>query len=323
MGRSTETDPALTDTARRWLVRLTSGEMTEREMVQFREWVEEPGHERIFQRELTNWRKLGQLREGLAGSIRLPSAAQVLRRRLTHWGKIGATAAVAVSSIVIFGPSLLVRAQADHLAGAELRRVTLPDGSHAVLDAGAALAVRFSDGKRRVELLRGRAWFDVAHGPGPRFEVSAAGGLIQDIGTAFEVSREGDDVEAAVSEGTVRVFASSRSDASQVLHAGQRVRFNDTAFAREADIPIRRVAAWRTGNIVLEGVTIRQAIAEVSRYRSGPTWVWGKISTAQPITVVLRSDRPEAALQALAVSANLSLLKAPGGITIVRQKSAQ
>lgn len=81
MGGLNDHDPALTSAAQRWVVRLTSGEITEREMRRFRDWAADPDNERIFKREMVNWRKLGVLREGLEGIIGLPFPALVMRRR--------------------------------------------------------------------------------------------------------------------------------------------------------------------------------------------------------------------------------------------------
>lgn len=321
MGRLNEHDPALTSAAQRWVVRLTSGDMTDREMGHFREWVADPHNERVFERELAKWRKLGAIRNGLAGMINLPSPAQVLRRRIARWVQTG----VVVSSVCLIaflaGPVVVLHARADHIAGSQIARVDLPDGSRAVLDAGSAIAVKFANDERRVELLRGRAWFEVAHQSGPAFEVAAAGGVVQDIGTAFEVARDGNHVETAVSQGRVRVIAPGQS--SIEIGAGQRARFSATSpVAEDPSVPVRRVANWRTGNIVLEGVSVRRAIAEVARYRSAPIWVWGDLDPKAPITVVLRSDRPDAALDALAAAEGLSLTKLPGGPIVVRQRPA-
>jgi transmembrane sensor len=318
MGRIDDLDPSVTDAARRWVVRLTSGEMTEREMARFKIWRSDPDCERAFSVEMANWRRLGQLREGLESTIVLPSAAELLRRKMRRWTGRGMIAVAATGSVLLAGPGLIVRAQADHLAGTQIEKVELPDGSRAILDAGTAIAVNFKDGNRRVEILRGRAWFNVSHQSGPTFEVAAARGVIQDIGTAFEVSRDGDRVETTVSKGRVRVV--SPSLASVVLSAGQRATFaGDHPLSQQQGLSRRNVASWRSGNIVLEGVNVRHAIQEVARYRTAPTWVWGQLDQKAPITVVLRSDRPDAALEALAASENLSLLRLPGGAMIVGQ----
>jgi transmembrane sensor len=224
MGRIDDHDSSMTDEARRWVVRLTSGDMTEREMARFKAWRLDPDCERAFSVEMANWRRLGQLREGMSGSISLPSSASVFRRKVRRWTGQGMVVVAAAGSLLLAGPALMVRTQVDHMTRTQLQRVNLPDGSQTVLDAGTAIAVNFKDGSRWVELLLGRAWVDAAHQSGPAFEVTAAGSLIQDIGTAFEVSRDGDRVDTAVSEGRVRISEWTRNAHKQqsLNPSGQR-----------------------------------------------------------------------------------------------------
>jgi ferric-dicitrate binding protein FerR (iron transport regulator) len=80
-----ERDPGPTFAAQSWVGRLTSGDMNDREMRRFRDWVAKPDNERAFQLAVANWRTLGALREGLARTITLPSASSVMRRKLTRW----------------------------------------------------------------------------------------------------------------------------------------------------------------------------------------------------------------------------------------------
>lgn len=312
----------LIEQARRWVVRLTSGDMTEHELQRFRKWVSEPEHDRVFRREMTAWRRLGQLQGALEGPIDMSSFMAFKRRSRVRKWQVSSVAVAAAIALMAAGPNMLLRMRADHISYDSVDHVELPDGSRAILDAGAAIAVRYGEEERRVELLHGRAWFDVRHKERVPFRVSANGGTIEDIGTAFEVALVGDRVETAVSEGRVRV--TSPFGAPVELAAGQRAGYLGGApVEREADVSGDKVAPWRKGNLVLEGISVRQAVAEVARYRSGPTWVWGQIRETQPITVVLRSSEPEVALNALAESADLALIRLPGGVVIVRQPSSR
>ncbi|WP_083224778.1 FecR domain-containing protein [Sphingomonas panacis] len=162
----------LTDEARRWVVRLTSGGMTEFEMSRFRNWVADCDHERVLRREMTAWRKLGQLGDFLESTICLPSPVELARKRVRRW-RVSGLAVAAGLAVILATPSLLLHARADQIAHASIERLTLPDGSSVVLDAGAAIAVRYAESERKVELLRGRAWFEVKHDKNLPFRVSA------------------------------------------------------------------------------------------------------------------------------------------------------
>ncbi|KAG1229530.1 hypothetical protein G6F68_019378 [Rhizopus microsporus] len=120
--------------------------------------------------------------------------------------------------MVAAAPQAVLLARSDLRSSDAPRVVQLEDGSTAVLDAGTALAIEFNGQQRHLRLLRGQAWFQVAHEARP-FQVEAAGGQVHDIGTAFSVSMQDSTVTTQVSEGVVDVRPGDGS--VQRLQAGQ------------------------------------------------------------------------------------------------------
>ena len=55
----------------------------------------------------------------------------------------------------------------------------------------------------------------------------------------------------------------------------------------------------------------------IARYRSGATFVRGDLSALPAVNAAFRTDRPEQALDALAVSAGLTVIRLPMGVAIV------
>ena len=233
--------------------------------------------------------------------------------------RVAAGAAAACLALALAGPDIALRIQADHRTetGA-IRAVTLADGSAVMLDSGSAIAVDYRNDERHVTLLRGRAWFNVAHGDARPFRVAAADGVTEDIGTAFEVARrDADAVEVAVSEGAVRVAPASRQSPLQ-LRAGERVRYADGTSRRIATLRPDRIAAWRNGELLIDRRPLAEAIAEVKRYRSGMVIVLADLRQSKPVSAVFRTDRPDDALVALAAGANLRLTHLPAGTILIR-----
>ncbi len=182
--------------------------------------------------------------------------------------------AAAVVLMVAAAPHALLLARSDLRSSDAPRVVQLEDGSTAVLDAGTALAVEFDGQRRHLRLLRGQAWFQVAHEARP-FQVEAAGGQVRDIGTAFSVSMQDTTVVTQVSEGVVDVRPGDGS--VQRLHAGQARVFRDGRWLqplRQADPDA--VAPWRRGEVVIDDQPAAQAIADLARYRRAPVWVLGR-----------------------------------------------
>lgn len=71
MGQAYDASSPLGDIARQWLVRLSSGDMTEEELHKFRCWTQVPAQKEAFGIELEKWRQLEALRPILSGESTL------------------------------------------------------------------------------------------------------------------------------------------------------------------------------------------------------------------------------------------------------------
>jgi len=220
--------------------------------------------------------------------------------------------------MVVAWPEAWLRLQADHRSTHVVQNVQLPDGSRAVLDADSAIAVRFNAHAREIELLRGRAWFEVSPDAQRRFSVRAGNGVIEDISTAFTVARGDDQVETQVGQGRVRV-ASPADGGWTYLQVGQRAAYGEhSGVMRLQDVPADSVGAWRQGELLLDQASVADAVRWVGRYRAGPTFVRGDLSRLPAVSAALRIDRPEQALDALAATAGLQVTRLPFGVAIVQ-----
>lgn len=296
--------------ARDWVLRLASGTMGEPDMQAFEQWLLQPGHRHAFEHERVLWRSLAAR----------PQTTVLVQRPQRHAQRrwLAAVAVLALFCGVMSAPELALRMRADHRADVAIQHVRLPDGSTAVLDAGAAIAVHYGEATRRIELLRGRAWFEVVAQAGAPFRITVGDGVVEDISTAFVVSREADRVDTAVEQGRVRVAA--RPDQGWMyLQAGQAAGWSNGGVAeRGAEFAPDHVAAWRRGELLLENVPVTQVLAELGRYRPGHVFVRGDLSALPPINAALRLDQPEQALDALAAGSGLRVTRLPFGIAIVQ-----
>lgn len=299
----------LASQARDWLVGLASGTMDDVQMRAFERWLERPGHRAVFEHERQLWRSLGP-------PPARPAAAPRRRR-----GALLALAAAAALACVAAMPELRVRLQADHRTGTEIASLQLPDGSRAVLDAGAAISVRFDGQVRHVTLLRGRAWFEVVPGREAPFQVTTDAGVVEDIATAFVVAREGGRTTAAVEHGRVRVAAAPGHDWIY-LDTGQGAAWGaGERPLRQPDQRAEDVAAWRHGELLLDAVPVPDAIAQLQRYRAGRIVVQGDLASLPRVSAALRIDRPDEALDTLAASSGLVVTRLPLGLALVRRRS--
>jgi len=294
----------LAEQAQAWIAWLASGAVDPERMQAFEAWLKLPGHRRAFEYERQLWQAVAQP----------PLRARHVRPRRVRRLAVAAAAALALLWV---SPEAWLRLRADHRSGSEVITLALPDGSRAVLDADSAIAVTYDDRQRGIRLLRGRAWFEVAPGHAQPFRVLAQGGVVEDIATAFAVTATARGVEAEVSQGQVRVAATPASGWTYLL-AGQRAGFAAGGqVTRRADLAPDRIAAWRDGELLLDAVAVPDAVAQIARYRPGPTFVRGDLSTLSPVNAALRVDQPEQALDALAMAAGLHVTRLPMGVAIV------
>lgn len=315
---SQPSSPALADAERRhaqareWIAWLASGAADETGLGEFERWLDLPGHRRAFERERQLWRSLGPR----PGHERSAAAMQPRRNRASRrWRP--ALAAAAVLVLALASPEAWLRLRADHRSAQAAETVALPDGSRVVLDADSAIAVHYDRDRRRIELLRGRAWFEVAADPARRFAVAAGDGVVEDISTAFAVADEDGRIETAVSQGRVRVAAADGG--WTYLDAGQRAAYGeDGRVIRLGEVSADSVGGWRQGELLLENAAVDAAVRQLARYRAGPILVRGDLAALPKVSAALRIGRPEQALDALAASAGLSVTRLPFGLAIVQ-----
>lgn len=95
---------------------------------------------------------------------------------------------------------------ADYVTGSRQESVVdLSDGTRITLAADSALDVAYRNIRRDVRLLKGHAFFEVAHDAARPFEVEAAGRTVTAIGTRFHVILTKDEIQVALAQGSVSI----------------------------------------------------------------------------------------------------------------------
>lgn len=199
-----------------------------------------------------------------------------------RWWAAGGGLAAAVGIGIALMPMLMpaTEAMVAYRTGpSETRMVTLRDGSAIRIDRNSRLAV--SDGAtRRIELASGAAYFDVRHDPAHPLTVTAGHYEVRDVGTRFNMVRQGDRLSVAVAEGEVAVAPAGGSGTS--LKAGKRIDIMGGSTAAEiATVDPADVGAWQAGRLVYDQATLALVAADISRYA-------GKTLTVDPAVAGLR-----------------------------------
>ena len=242
---------------------------------------------------------------GLAGKVleenRREGEAQggISRRTIVLGGVVGLVAAGAGAAL---GPDLLLRLRADHVTStAELRQITLADNTAVTLGPDSAIRSAFTSARRRVELLAGMAFFEVAPDAARPFEVTADGVTATALGTAFDVGLDGGFLTLAVDHGRVRIEGPGAALAQGVvLGADGWLSFDQRTLGVEkgARAP-GGVASWRDGMLMAEREPIGAVVARIARWQAGRVVILDPGLGAQRISGVFDLRNPRAALDAV------------------------
>jgi len=283
-------DP-LIEEALAWLVKLHSGEAGDPDWDEYHRWCEiDAAHARASQAAEHLWESLGS-----PLARRKPSATLKV---------IALLSMLAVGAGVFSGGLMDMRDQllADVKTGPlEQRSLTLADGSQIELDGGTSLDIRFDKGQRRLVLYSGDIYVKVVADQARPFRVEAGRTSVRALGTAFDVRRDGDDVEVAVSEHRVRVEVAGREPA-QSVEVGEGFDVISEAgtglgTVRKADLD--RTTAWRRGRLVFVNRPLADVVAQMNRYRRGRVFVLDPALRRLPVTGTFEMTDGDALLDAV------------------------
>jgi len=201
------------------------------------------------------------------------------------WSLAATAVLLIMSTVVIYltkpAPSSQVASGAISTAPAEIRELTLADGSVVTLGARSWITVDLNEKVRRIILLAGEAYFSVASDPTRPFIVDAGDARIEVVGTRFEVSLIPEGVTVSVAEGIVELIQSAPVTAAddssgqpaevrKILKKGEKAVASpqmpeDAVTPVDVDVP----GAWRKGRLIYQNARLDQVIADARRYYTG------------------------------------------------------
>lgn len=285
-------DP-LIEEALRWLVVLRDPSADEADRRAFDLWcAADPAHEAAWRRAQEVWTRADILAPAMQGRTSSPPVRRWNRRR---WLQVAAVSAVAIPVGL-----LLIRSNffADFRTAAGQRRtINLGDGSTVELAGASALSVSFSAESRRLRLVAGEAFFDVAPEARP-FLVEAGAGRVGALGTAFDIKLNEGSVTVAVSKH--RVSVSIDGSPGTIVEQGQVVRYTATRIEPAQAADLGKIEAWRRDRLVFQDAPLGEVIADLERCRGGRIVLTDARLRAMPVTAVFDARQTDAALATIA-----------------------
>ncbi len=353
-------DPQISAAAERWLGRHDRG-LSPEERLAFAAWrATSPAHATEFDRLAAAWHAADLLKAdpqltALAAQLdartqRAQSARQVRRARLA-WatGLAAAAAAVALAFLQPWrspasnAPSantVAVAATASvQVRPASAQRVTLPDGSVALLRGDSEIQHDFTTTERRVRLIRGEAFFTVTKDAARPFVVATHRIGVRAIGTAFNVKLSSDALDVLVTEGIVGlseqpanastttgnsapVAAAPLPSSAPRARAGEQARLTlvsgQPALTTAAITPVSpadidRILDWQVARLTFQRATLAEAIAAFNAHGGTRFELADAALASVQVGGSYRADRAEAFVRVLEQASEVRVERAPDG----------
>ncbi len=282
-----------------WFTLFESGRTTVEQKMTFEIWVNEKAeHEKAFEeiKSLSgNMRALSvdiHNREKnqdteLSRTVRQAATrVKLLRKRKKSLSLGRRVASIAAAIIVSLGglwlwqwPALNEGVTSYQTAIGEQKTVMLSDGSLVTLNTDSELSVAMTDNLRRLHLIRGEVYFEVAKDKNRPFEVAVQKAFVKAVGTAFNIHHRDAEVSILVTEGKVEVKSkfAPLSPAQEIKQLSEKKEFLVTGdqiiFGREKlkriqleEKMINRRTLWREGKIILDNKSLAEIVREIQPY---------------------------------------------------------
>jgi transmembrane sensor len=209
------------------------------------------------------------------------------------------------------------------IAGQQKTQST-PDGSVIAVNVASNVTYRITAAHRLVKLKDGEAAFMVKPDPARPFVVRVGDYEVRAVGTAFNVKQRNGAIQVAVSEGTVQICRLGKDGASielTSLGAGQLLRFpaeySEASFsAAPRAVAPDQVAEWRMRIVTYEDAPIRDVVEDFNRYFSKKLLVQQPELLDRRVTVRLKVDDREQAIETLAGLLDAHVVRTERGVML-------
>jgi transmembrane sensor len=277
-----ELDHELREQAAAWVVRLHN-DPSAVDLERFQLWCnQDQRHERAFDEALAAWINVGEhatnpkvlaMRHAALGRAR---GAE----RKWDWRAIAAAVCLFVLAPIIGAVWYAMRPPAEQIlqtAHGEQRVIVLSDGSRLSLDALSEVRVRYTPDVRNLELIAGRANFEVAKDITRPLKVRVGPRIVTALGTVFSVERESSDVVVTLVEGSVAVTTRDMPSSHIQLSPRQELRITDNGeVSLRDDIDPVQALAWREGKLIFDDEPLRSVVARMNKYGATRIQVTGE-----------------------------------------------
>jgi transmembrane sensor len=270
-----------------WFARLQGGRIMADEQKQFQAWLNaDPAHRKAYLETEAFWNN-PDLRKVL-GTFPLSSTHTRTRHYFKRNWLLMPALAASFLLVTVLSQTAITCLNASYCTGeGETRSIHLADGSIVMLASGSAVDVSLQNQARRVKLIQGEAFFDVARNPSLPFVVDSQFSQTRVLGTQFIVRKDQDADTVTVIKGVVSV--SQPNGKAAILKVNGQISVNADNSGAITQVSATNASAWMKGHLLFDNASLGKVAAEIGRYRKG--------------AIVVRNNR----LKALKVSGRFSI----------------
>ncbi|MFD2872480.1 FecR family protein [Mucilaginibacter ximonensis] len=247
-------------------------------------------------------------------------------RRL--WLQVASVAAVLLIGFLILRPAEEKQDTVDkHLVNAPVNKVihiTLPDGTKVWLNAGSVFKYpkRFSAKIREVELLEGRAFFDVTHMDNKPFIVKTKNVNVTVLGTSFDVrayKREG-TTKVSVVTGKVGITVPSQPEKPAIFLTQREEVIVDPATKYMIKEPVREtvVNLWCKDVLVFDQENLNNVFKAIEKKYNTKITVENKDLLNERISIKLGNQRLDTIMEILKFTKHFNYKMANDSTIVVK-----
>lgn len=309
MNETVSPDSAIGQTARAWALSVFGEAFPPDRSEALRAWLDaDARHVAAYEHAESTLLMLGRV-EGLRGAS---DARRFKSRRAWAWTGAGGALAACLAGAAW----LIIPPPAIESGPSQTRQVKLADGSVVSLAPSSSLRAASRLNARSPTLLRGQAFFTVAHRGGAPFTVRAGDALVRVVGTRFDVhwSAEG-RVRVQVEEGVVEVSPRPAGPASRLV-AGQQAVLEGGA-THIAALRGEEAGSWRTGQLSYVSAPLADVVEDLNRYRQSPLRIASPGVGDLRVTAGFPVDQADRFLASLPKVLPVRLTRDVGGVVVI------
>lgn len=296
-----------------WFARLQGDDVSARDRQDFRSWLDaDARHASAWDAMRGTWNDLSDLENDPAlAALRADALSEGQPRRFDRRAlglaaaSLVAVAGGAVLATRLFGngdkpPATAADEPVFTTAVGERSTFRLADNSVVTLSTDSAVRVNHWGRERRLTLLRGQAFFQVAKDPSRPFIVTASDKQVTAVGTAFDVRLDPGKLSVTLVEGRVRIAgASPRGQRRVEMTAGSRFVAANPGDWAISSVDTAKESAWLQGRLVFDSEPLSAVVAEMNRYSARKLSLADPTLGATPVSGVFKTGQVDAFVAAL------------------------